>query len=408
MQDSNLNFSEVYRRHAAYVSKKARSLGVASSEIDDVSQEVWSTVADKLAALDVSRPLEPWLYSVTFHHVMRRLRTGARAARKEQALADANRDGRTEAPQQRLDAGQAVERLLAGLSKHERDVILMCLGAGLTAREAAEVLKVTPSAVSNTLHNARLKCRRSARSLGLTAWVALIVEFCATSDPAPAPIDHVTAALVAELPSPRAPIVPSTGFAAMRPTRLLAVLAAAAAVIGLVWDPIDTSIERVQPPALEHAKEFEAPPPPPPPPSGIPYAFRHVADPPLPPYPELPRIPQDGSQHPERRKRVVATLRSTGTEPQRAPRSLKGHLTQIAKVKQALATGRTGEAFRLLFEHEQDFPDGTGADTRDLLRIQAHCLQRDEDRARVIARAHPNDLQFTPLVNSPCKHLGTY
>ncbi|GAA0378163.1 DNA-directed RNA polymerase sigma-70 factor [Acrocarpospora corrugata] len=108
--------------------------------------------------------IRPWLYGIATKLIGRHRRAELRRYR---ALARAGPPPGDDAHEQVLDRITAVTTVgrlsgaLAGLSKGERDVILLIAYGGLTYQEVAEALGVAYGTVASRLNRARTKLRES-------------------------------------------------------------------------------------------------------------------------------------------------------------------------------------------------------------------------------------------------------
>ncbi|MFT3695082.1 MAG: RNA polymerase sigma factor [Kofleriaceae bacterium] len=100
--DSASELRAIYDAHFAAVWHHLRRMGVAKADRDDLAQEVFLTVHQKLATWDRSRPVRPWLIGiasrVTLHYWRtKRRRPGDRPAEENEpdpAASDADRNAR--------------------------------------------------------------------------------------------------------------------------------------------------------------------------------------------------------------------------------------------------------------------------------------------------------------------------
>ncbi len=61
--EPRVDFRALFDREAAYVVRSLRRLGVHERDCEDIGNEVFVKVHDKLSLYDRSRPLRPWLFA---------------------------------------------------------------------------------------------------------------------------------------------------------------------------------------------------------------------------------------------------------------------------------------------------------------------------------------------------------
>ncbi|MFD9316678.1 RNA polymerase sigma factor [Streptomyces sp. NPDC060053] len=156
-------FGELYHRHAAVIHRyAARRLGEDAAE--DITAETFLAAFRTRGRYDVSRAgARPWLYGIAANLIGKQRRTEVRALR---ALArtghDPVADSWTDRSDSRVTAQAAQGRLagaLAGLSRGDRDVLLLVAWADLGYQEVAEALSIPVGTVRSRLHRARRKVR---------------------------------------------------------------------------------------------------------------------------------------------------------------------------------------------------------------------------------------------------------
>ncbi|MFD9431354.1 RNA polymerase sigma factor [Streptomyces sp. NPDC060002] len=157
------SFGELYHRHAAVIHRyAARRLGEDAAE--DITAETFLAAFRTRGRYDASRAgARPWLYGIAANLIGKQRRTEVRALR---ALArtghDPVADSWTDRSDSRVTAQAAQGRLagaLAGLSRGDRDVLLLVAWADLGYQEVAEALSIPVGTVRSRLHRARRKVR---------------------------------------------------------------------------------------------------------------------------------------------------------------------------------------------------------------------------------------------------------
>jgi RNA polymerase sigma-70 factor, ECF subfamily len=123
-----IDFHALYQQQFRYVFRTLRRLGAGPAEVDDLVQEVFTVVFQRLGDYDRQRPIEPWLFGIAFRvastHRRRRARRVPEVALGEREPADEDAAG-PEASLTDRRARELVLRALEGLSFDQRAVFVM-------------------------------------------------------------------------------------------------------------------------------------------------------------------------------------------------------------------------------------------------------------------------------------------
>jgi RNA polymerase sigma factor (sigma-70 family) len=162
-RDDPEQFAALFDRYAHQIHHYvARRLNTQAA--DDITAETFLTAFRRRDSYDLARPLaRPWLYGIATTLVARHRRDERRFLR---AL---SRTGADPLPEPMADtvisrvAAQEEERriakALAGLSRGDRDVLLLVAWGDLSYEEVAQALGVPVGTVRSRLHRARKKAR---------------------------------------------------------------------------------------------------------------------------------------------------------------------------------------------------------------------------------------------------------
>ena len=156
------DFEQTYRAHVGYVWRVLRGMGVPEPAVEDATHEVFVVVHRRWADWDRRSKMTTWLYGIA-RGVARNLhRSDRRAERKLRAVEDAPpaESGRyaNVDPARRVDRAEAaalLESFLSQLEVQKRRVFLLCEVEGLSAAEAARILRENPNTISSRLRRAR-------------------------------------------------------------------------------------------------------------------------------------------------------------------------------------------------------------------------------------------------------------
>ena len=158
-------FAEIFHRHWDEIYRYiARRLGPEAAE--DVGAETFTVAFRSRGRYDTDRTdARPWLYGIATN-LIRQHHRAERRRNELHAKADAGWASASfaEASDARVTAellGPRIAAVLAGLSRAERDLLLLIAWADLTYEEAAEALGLPMGTVRSRLHRVRKKIRRA-------------------------------------------------------------------------------------------------------------------------------------------------------------------------------------------------------------------------------------------------------
>ena len=157
-------FEAVYERHVDDVWRAARRLGVQASGLEDIVQEVFIVVHNKLADFEGRSSIKTWLYGITLM-VVRNHRRGRR--RKPMDLGEGAEIALSNAPisereqpdvlAERRRAGATVHQILDRLPDDLREALVMAELEGMSGPEIAEVTGLKVATVYGRIRTARVK-----------------------------------------------------------------------------------------------------------------------------------------------------------------------------------------------------------------------------------------------------------
>ncbi len=152
---------EVYRAHVDYVWRIARGLGVPADAAEDVTQEVFLRVHDRLHTFRPGGSMRAWLFGITRNLVLHDRRSYARRERHLASLPRPTAEAREpEATVKLRQAAALMQDFLARLDLDKRMVYLLAEVEELTADEIAEALAIPLGTVYSRLRAARQKLEK--------------------------------------------------------------------------------------------------------------------------------------------------------------------------------------------------------------------------------------------------------
>jgi RNA polymerase sigma-70 factor, ECF subfamily len=166
-QPRRAEFRDLFRAHFRFVCVALRRLGVSERDVDDVAQEVFLLVHQKLDSYDRTRPLELWLFGfcVRAASTYRRLARHRRLVQQDTEPEIANSDP---LPDDQIAAEQSRGLVLAaldGIDADRRTVFVMHDLNDFPASQIAEMLALPVNTVYSRLRLAREEFRKAVLRL---------------------------------------------------------------------------------------------------------------------------------------------------------------------------------------------------------------------------------------------------
>lgn len=149
-------FERVYRTHAAKVYSLCLRMLADRALAEEVTQDVFVRVWEKLPGFRGDSAFGTWLHRVTVNVVLtRRKTTGIREGRTADDEALDTAPARSESVAERLDLEEAIARLPRGA----RTVFVLHDVQGFTHEEIGDQLGISPGGSKAQLHRARMLLR---------------------------------------------------------------------------------------------------------------------------------------------------------------------------------------------------------------------------------------------------------
>lgn len=157
-ETATLDLAQVYDRHAAFVWRAARRLGVPEAALEDVVHDVFVIVHRRLGDYDGRAALTTWLYGITRGVASNARRGRAREDRRiERAQPKPVTLPPTDDRTRRTEAAAFVRSFLQSLDPGKREVFALVELEGHTVKDVAAMMQLNV----NTTH-ARLRAARQA------------------------------------------------------------------------------------------------------------------------------------------------------------------------------------------------------------------------------------------------------
>jgi RNA polymerase sigma-70 factor, ECF subfamily len=153
-------YERLYARHGARMKNLARNVLGNSVDAEDAVQETFLKVQRSVAGFRGQSSFVTWTYRILINTCYDARRS--RLRKKEVASDDSDEAPRPEprAPGAHPSLRMALERALAKLTRHQRDVFLLYEVEGFRHAEIAGMLEMTETASKNTLFQAKKNLRQ--------------------------------------------------------------------------------------------------------------------------------------------------------------------------------------------------------------------------------------------------------
>jgi RNA polymerase sigma-70 factor, ECF subfamily len=153
-------YERLYALHGARMKNVARNLLGNPIDAEDAVQETFLKVQRSIGGFRGQSSFVTWTYRILINTCYDARRS--RVRKKEVANDDSEESPRPEprAPGAHPSLRMALERALAGLTKHQRDVFLLYEVEGFHHAEIAGMLEITETASKNTLFQAKKNLRQ--------------------------------------------------------------------------------------------------------------------------------------------------------------------------------------------------------------------------------------------------------
>lgn len=161
--EDGLDLATLYDRHATFVWRVAKRLGVPDAALEDVVHDVFVIVHRRLDDYDGRAALTSWLYGITRGVASNRRRGRAREAQRiERAQPRPDTLPPTDEAAQRREAAAFVRRFLGELDASKREMFTMVDLEGMSVKDAAILASVNVNTAHARLRAARLAFKQAS------------------------------------------------------------------------------------------------------------------------------------------------------------------------------------------------------------------------------------------------------
>ncbi len=161
---------EVFRRLREPLLRYVCAIVADATTAHDLVQDVFLDLWLRRTTLNPKQPLRPYLYRMARNRALRYLRDERRRARKRAEYLPKAPAVEPLAPDVRLESRQLEEllaRWLDELPERQREVLVLSRWHGLSHREIAHVMGISPRTVNNHMLRALETLRRRLQALAL-------------------------------------------------------------------------------------------------------------------------------------------------------------------------------------------------------------------------------------------------
>lgn len=153
-------YERLYRLHGAKMKNLARNLLGNSLDAEDAVQETFLKVQRAIGSFKGQSSFATWTFRILINTCYDARRS--RLRKKESSMEEESETPRPEprAPGAHPSLRMALERALAQLTRHQRDVFLLYEVEGFQHAEIASMLEISQAASKNTLFQAKKNLRR--------------------------------------------------------------------------------------------------------------------------------------------------------------------------------------------------------------------------------------------------------
>ena len=165
-------FEQLVRRHQHRVFAVAGGILRRREDVEDIAQQVFVKAYFSLKRFDQRAAFSTWLYKITVNECWDLLRKKkVRPLVYESDLSEEqarqfsapDRDGSVQDISEKLGAQEHVERLLEGIDKRDRMMLILKEVEGFAVEEIAEILNLNANTVKVRLFRARRRIVKQAR-----------------------------------------------------------------------------------------------------------------------------------------------------------------------------------------------------------------------------------------------------
>jgi RNA polymerase sigma-70 factor (ECF subfamily) len=149
-------FEAIYDRHLSGVTRVLASYaGPDRDALDDLTQDVFYRVIDRIGSYVPRRPFSHWLYTIALNVGRNHTRQRSKFVVLDPTEFDGISNEREEPPKWPEELVEVtLMRMVTGLPDHMREVVSLRVGSGMSYGEIAEVLGIPEGTARSRMHGA--------------------------------------------------------------------------------------------------------------------------------------------------------------------------------------------------------------------------------------------------------------
>lgn len=168
-QQEDLAFRELFDQYASLVYNTALNFVQNQEDAEDIAQEVFVDISDKIKGFKEESSLKTWLYRITCNKALEQIRKSKRKKRFGIMVSiDSDRDIANEDNNEKIEKEeklQVLHQLIDDLPENQRMAFSLHHLEGLSYEEIAEVMETSISAVESLLFRAKNSLKKKVALL---------------------------------------------------------------------------------------------------------------------------------------------------------------------------------------------------------------------------------------------------
>lgn len=156
--------ASIYAAYCHYVWRCVRRMGVAAEHVEDVVQDVFLVVSERLHEFEGRASLKTWIYAITFRVAAEDRRRRHRDARPKPMAWDPSAPSAADEQLGARELAGRLQTLLSGLDLEQRAVFVLIELEQMSGPETAQILGIKLNTVYSRLRLARRRIERELES----------------------------------------------------------------------------------------------------------------------------------------------------------------------------------------------------------------------------------------------------
>jgi RNA polymerase sigma-70 factor (ECF subfamily) len=152
-----LGFAQIYEQHFAFVWRSLLLLGVSPASVEDVTQDTFNVVLQKLERFEERSSIRTWLFAIAQRIAANHRRMARRKTQPLRPLTDSvvSNEPTPHALAEAQECARVVQRFVASLDAEFRSVFVLAVLEQVPARDVAQALRIPVNTVYTRVHHLR-------------------------------------------------------------------------------------------------------------------------------------------------------------------------------------------------------------------------------------------------------------